>query len=455
MTLARGVSFPSRNHTLVILVTPTPAEGMEDNALPFDVVRRAGIIQLIRLLRTHDVIYVAGQGFLLLLLARLLGKKVVVQHHGYQAVCPEGALVHAPDGAVCTNHFLEGRPGECVRCRMKSVGKLRGLLGVLLTYPGLWLCQRAAENVAVSEHVSKRLVVLTPRTIENGVRDETRTPPPRTAREIAPAPVFAFVGRLVREKGVDVLLRAAAELRDEDCTTMIRIIGDGPERNRLESLATNLEIDDSVDLTGYLEGLPLAEAMGHAAAIVTPSISEETSGLAAIEQLMRGRLVIASDIGGLGEAVGEAGLKFEAGKVGASARCMRMTVEDATLRMRLGIAARDRAVRLFTDERMIMEHLRLYRYMLNVSDDTAAPPRISGATGTVHRRSVWTRAAEASRVKDRSRPGGGSVSCFRSSTLRHYNEIVRIRGSGSRVALRQRFAGSVCAARASRSRHAR
>jgi glycosyltransferase involved in cell wall biosynthesis len=187
-------------------------------------------------------------------------------------------------------------------------------------------------------------------------------------------PVFAFVGRLVREKGVDVLLRAAAELRDEDCATMIRIIGDGPERNRLESLAINLEIDDCVDFTGYLEGLPLADALGHAAAIVMPSICEETSGLAAIEQMMRGRLVIASDIGGLGEAVGDAGLKFEAGNVGALAECMRMAVEDATLRMRLGVAARERAVRLFTDERMIMEHLRLYRHMLNVSDDTAAPP---------------------------------------------------------------------------------
>ena len=89
---------------------------------------------------------------------------------------------------------------------------------------------------------------------------------------------------------------------------------------------------------------------------------------------MRGRLVIASDIGGLGEAVGDAGLKFEPGNVRALAHCMQMAMEDATLRMRLGVAARERAVRLFTDERMIMEHLRLYRHMLNVQDDAPAPP---------------------------------------------------------------------------------
>lgn len=44
-------------------------------------------------------------------------------------------------------------------------------------------------------------MILTPRTIENGVPDETRTIPTRMGREIAPVPVFAFVGRLVREKG--------------------------------------------------------------------------------------------------------------------------------------------------------------------------------------------------------------------------------------------------------------
>lgn len=121
MTLARGLSFPSQSHTFVTLVTPTPAAGMDDAALPFEVVRHAGIFRLIRLLRNQDVIHVAGPAFLPLLIAWLLGKKLVVQHHGYQAVCPDGSLVHAPDGAVCANHFLEGRPGECVRCRTENV----------------------------------------------------------------------------------------------------------------------------------------------------------------------------------------------------------------------------------------------------------------------------------------------------------------------------------------------
>jgi glycosyltransferase involved in cell wall biosynthesis len=375
MTLARGLSSPSESHTSVTLVTPTPAAGMDDNELPFNVVRKAGIFALIRLLREHDVIHVAGPAFLPMLLARIMGKKVVVvQHHGYQAVCPEGSLVHAPDAAICTNHFLEGRPWECVRCRAATVGKIRALLSVALTYPRLWLCRRVAQNVAVSEHVRKRLIVLTPRTIENGVRDEVRTLLPHSGREIDRIPVFAFVGRLIREKGVDVLLHAAAELRAENNPCFVRLIGDGPERNRLESMALNLGIDDRVDFMGYLEGLPLADALNDAAAIVMPSICEETSGLAAIEQMMRGRLVIASDLGGLGEAVGDAGLKFEPGNVSELAHCMRLAMEDATLRMRLGVAARERAVRLFTDERMIAEHLRLYRHLLNVSPEVPAQP---------------------------------------------------------------------------------
>lgn len=81
--------------------------------------------------------------------------------------------------------------------------------------------------------------------------------------------------------------------------------------------------------------------------------------MAAIEQMMRSRLVIASDIGGLGEIVNGAGLKFPPGDAVALAGCMQKVIENPDLRLDLNEKAKQRAGRLFRLERRIDEHLRL------------------------------------------------------------------------------------------------
>jgi len=88
---------------------------------------------------------------------------------------------------------------------------------------------------------------------------------------------------------------------------------------------------------------------------------EETAGLAAIEQMMRGRLVIASKIGGLAEVVNDTGLTFPAGNAQALADVIRTILKDPANVEVLGPKARDRAVRFFLRERMIEDHARVYR----------------------------------------------------------------------------------------------
>jgi glycosyltransferase involved in cell wall biosynthesis len=96
-----------------------------------------------------------------------------------------------------------------------------------------------------------------------------------------------------------------------------------------------------------------------------PSVWEETAGLAAIEQMMRGRLVIASNIGGLGEVVGSAGLRFAPGDATALAECMRRVLHQPQLIDAIGREARVRALTLFARHRMIDEHRRVYREALD------------------------------------------------------------------------------------------
>jgi glycosyltransferase involved in cell wall biosynthesis len=99
-------------------------------------------------------------------------------------------------------------------------------------------------------------------------------------------------------------------------------------------------------------------------AVVMPSIWEETAGLAAIEQMMRGRLVIASDIGGLGEIVADAGLKFPAGDAGSLAARMKRVIQADPAILDLGEAAQKRAEALFRSDRMLAEHVAAYRKVI-------------------------------------------------------------------------------------------
>ena len=97
-----------------------------------------------------------------------------------------------------------------------------------------------------------------------------------------------------------------------------------------------------------------------------PSTWEEVAGLVALEQMMQGRLVIAADVGGLGETVNGFGLKFPPGDIEALKSCMCQAIEDPSLSIRIRRKARANAITSFSQERMVEEHYRLYRRILEL-----------------------------------------------------------------------------------------
>ena len=173
--------------------------------------------------------------------------------------------------------------------------------------------------------------------------------------------VFACVGRLVEEKGVNVLLEASSILLRSGFRLRVIVVGDGPERERLETQNRAAGTDGVIEFTGMLVGEALARRLDGVDAIVMPSICEETAGLSAMEQMERGRLVIASDIGGLSEIVGDAGLKFRPGDAAGLAAAMQSALVDPGLVEDLGRKGAERARRLFLSERMVLEHLEAYQ----------------------------------------------------------------------------------------------
>ena len=353
----------------VTLVTQTAAGALENSAFSFPVVRRPTLSKLWRLVRESDVVHIAGPSLAPLLLAFLARKPVVVEHHGYQAICPNGLLTYQPGRTICPGHFQGRRYWKCWRCQNYELSPQRSLLSLLRMFPRFWLVRRAGRNLAITRHVRDRHQLPRAEVVYYGIEDPLAKGSPSFSKTDPRSRIlFGFVGRLVPEKGIPILLEAVRQLISEGETVDVRLIGDGPERDRLDGMIRRENLENHIRITGYLAGAALAESLRDVRVVVMPSVWEETAGLAAIEQMMRGRLVIASDIGGLSEVVGSAGLCFAPGNAIALAECMRRVLRQPTLIDTLGREARSRALSLFARHRMIDEHRRVYR---EVADSAA------------------------------------------------------------------------------------
>jgi glycosyltransferase involved in cell wall biosynthesis len=343
----------------VTVVTAASADGYDDTKFPFHVVRRPGVTRLWQLVRASDVIHAAGPAFLPMFLAWLSRKRLVIEHHGYQATCPNGLFVHQPDRAICPGYFQAGRYGECFQCLRSefSSGWTAAKL-LALMFPRHWLARAATTNIAVTTHVDRRQKLPNTKVVYHGIED----PPPIPDR-LQPSQKLriAYVGRLVPEKGVTVLLEAAKILKAEGHDFEIRIIGDGSERLKLEAFIHREKLESVISITGFLTGNAFARALQDVTVVVMPSTWEETAGLAAIEQMMRGRLVIAADIGGLAEVLGDTGLKFPQGNAVSLANCLRRVIENPALIGAYGERARSRALQVFQRSEMLAGHARIYR----------------------------------------------------------------------------------------------
>jgi glycosyltransferase involved in cell wall biosynthesis len=174
-------------------------------------------------------------------------------------------------------------------------------------------------------------------------------------------PVIVFQGRLVTTKGVRVLLDAAHILQGKKLRFELHIIGDGPERKSLEELARQTELGHSVRFCGALESAALERQLEEAAVVVVPSLGGEVFGLVVAENMQRGRAVLVSDLGAFTEVTGEAGLSFRTGDAGDLARQLERLLRDPAFRFELGRRARRRILECFQSQRMIEEHLAVYR----------------------------------------------------------------------------------------------
>lgn len=340
----------------VTIVTRTQETTGNDNSWPFALVRRPSAAHLFNLIEGADLIHIAGPALLPMLFGLILRKPVVVAHHGYQSVCPNGLLLLGTDRTVCPGHFMAARYWKCVRCNSRDMGFLGSIRNLVLMFPRRLLANLMWVNIAISNHVASRISLPRTKTIPHGIRDPGYSRAAQNGKEVQ----IGYVGRLVQEKGLPLILVAAKRLSEDGFQFHLTFVGDGPLRNQLQDEAGKLKIADRVTFTGELSGKEFEAAVRPIQIAVMPSVCEETAGLAAIEQMMRGGLVVASDIGGLSEVVGDSGLKFTPGDPNALYVTLRKVLQAPGTIGSVGAQARTRAVQLFGRDTMIRAHVACY-----------------------------------------------------------------------------------------------
>jgi len=260
--------FVKQGH-VVTMVTQTASPTPDDEA--YRIVRRPAATQLRKLVRDADVVF-----------------------HNNISLRLAWPLLLSPRPWVVAHHTWIPRRGWAGRIK-------RALLG--------W-----ASNISISQAVADDLPV-----------HSTRVPNPydtalfRPLEGVTRDKDIVFVGRLVGDKGVSVLLDALHLLRSRGIRLGATLIGDGPEAPALREQAARLDLAYQVDFAGACRGENLVRRLHAHQLLVVPLVWEEPFGIVVLEGLACGCLPLVARSGGLPEAAGPCGRVFAKGDAGALA----------------------------------------------------------------------------------------------------------------------------------------
>jgi len=236
---------------------------------------------------------------------------------------------------------------------------------------GKW-CRRITQRVyeasrrviCISEHVREEVLAGMGRTcrtsvVYNGVDPELFHP---AAEEPSDSQTVLSVGNLIPVKGHELLVRAAAALAPEFPSLSWEIIGDGPERPRLEALTKQLKIADRIRFLGRQSRKQVAAAMQRCTLFVLPS-RYEGLGCVYLEAMATGKPAIGCRGQGIAEIIqhGSNGLLVGPNNEQELKLATAMVLRDANWRLNLGRAARNTILENLTLARQAEQLTRIYR----------------------------------------------------------------------------------------------
>lgn len=281
-SLAFAHEFVHLGHQVTVV---TQSEALEPDTFPFSVVRQPDPWTLLRLVQTCDVVF--------------------HNNISLQVAWPL-ALIRRP-WVIAHQTWLTTAEGK------------RYWQGELKKKVIQW-----AKNISISQAVANSLDGIPSQIIGNPYRDDLFQLLPEIPRNQD----LVFLGRLVSDKGADILLQALGLLKKRGLTPHLTIIGSGPEAEPLAQLVQELDLSDQVQFRGAQSGLELVQSLNAHRILVVPSRWAEPFGIVALEGIACGCVVVGSEAGGLKDAIGPCGLTFANGDSEALATCLSTLLAD-------------------------------------------------------------------------------------------------------------------------------
>ncbi len=177
--------------------------------------------------------------------------------------------------------------------------------------------------------------------------------------------VIGFIGRLVFEKGVDLLVKAAAALPG---TWRLVFCGGGPERETLEQLAQELNISDRVVFDGWQDSTQMPQYYRKLDVLALPSRTRpnwmEQFGRVLVEAMACGVPVVGSTCGEIPNVIGDAGLIFQEDDVTQLRRQLLRLQQQPDLRRKLGERGRQRVLAQYTQEQIAAQTVAVYHEIM-------------------------------------------------------------------------------------------
>jgi glycosyltransferase involved in cell wall biosynthesis len=356
LTLAQG--FIQNGINCKVVTTTGDVEGGRE--FVFEVIRNPKRKQQRELVKWADVVLFNGASLALQPWVLLYRKPFVWVHVGYQVSCIDGlGWVNGTRAPI--------EPFASFQYHTKLKGLTWGVKeGLKLWIRRFFAKHLVTKNIAITEWMYK--IQPLPRQVH------IYNPFPTdqfidTDNYAEPEYEFIYLGRIVSEKGVFTLLNAFARvINQEKISSRLLLIGDGKWRDKMETLAADLNISSFLTFAGKKSGKELVEFVAKGKIAIIPSEWFEPMGGVALELMAAGKNLIISEFGGLKECVGDVGLTFPNGNDEALAECMTRLLKDKSLQEEQKLKGKER-IKLFEPSLFISQYIDLLKGLANKHGD--------------------------------------------------------------------------------------
>jgi len=309
------------------------------------------------------------------------GIPAILTLHDYSHVCTTKRFIR--DGRECAGPSFTG----CTACATKHHGAGGAVIAGLNRHGHKVRNRYVSEFLAVSSAVAERNGLadntVPHQVIPNFIPDRILADVSAVAGPAGPDDPIVFVGDLSKDKGVDVLLAAYAQLEDPP---PLRLAG--------RFAGAQLDLPPGAAVLDELTHPEVLALMASARCVVVPSVWPDPCPTVVLEAMAQARPVVAAASGGIVDMVvdGQTGYLVEPGDVAGLARALTRVIDDPEAAHRLGVVGRA-AVVAFTDARVVPLIESTYHRVvaLHHDDDQNSSVQGSALTGAMSRLALWSR----------------------------------------------------------------